>query len=257
MRGDGAAPPGPVSRDLAARIWPVSLALTPVGLLFGILAAAQGWAVYEIAVVSLIGFTGSGQFVWLRLAGEGGGTIAAFAIILLINLRYLPMILTVSAPFRGLGPLKGVAAHMVSDESYAIEQPGDVRPARWMIRAGVFMTWAVSTTLGGLILPLITGTEAAALLALLAFFPASLLLFILSALRLEGVSRRADGSLSGRMTMTITAAAVVALGLYLVLGSQWFWLPSILVCAVLVDRFGFPAAAAGATAHGGQGVGAE
>ena len=102
----------------------------PVGLLFGVLAGAQGWAASEILAVSLIGFTGSGQFIWLRIAGEGGGPIAAFAVILLINLRYLPMILTVSAPFHGQGPLKGLAAHMVSDESYAVEGPGDDRPAR-------------------------------------------------------------------------------------------------------------------------------
>ena len=62
----------------------------PVGLLFGVLAGAQGWAASEILAVSLIGFTGSGQFIWLRIAGEGGGPIAAFAVILLIKLRPLP-----------------------------------------------------------------------------------------------------------------------------------------------------------------------
>ncbi|MEN3163741.1 AzlC family ABC transporter permease [Tistrella mobilis] len=229
----------------------MGLALMPVGLLFGVLAGAQGWAASEILAVSLIGFTGSGQFIWLRIAGEGGGPVAAFAVILLINLRYLPMILTVSAPFRGQGPLKGLAAHMVSDESYAVEGPGDDRPARWAIRAGIFLTWAASTTAGGLLLPVIAGSRAAETLALLAFFPASLLLFTLSVLRLEAAARTATGRLATRMVTTIAAAAALVLVLYLVLGPQWFWLPGILAAAVLVDRFAFPTTASPNDGSGG------
>ncbi|MEN2990099.1 AzlC family ABC transporter permease [Tistrella sp. BH-R2-4] len=231
-------------RSALRRSWPVCLAVSPVGLLFGILAAAQGWAVLEVLGIAMIGFTGSGQFVWLRLAAEGGPALAGFAVILLINLRYVPMILTISAPFRGTGPLKGVAAHMVSDESYAVEAPGDDRRARWTVRGALFVTWTTTNLAGALIMPLIAGTEAAAVLGLLAFFPASLLLFTLSVLRLEAASRDISGRPVPRMVLAIAAAAGLALMLYLALGPQWFWLPGILVCAVVVDRFGFGDAAA-------------
>lgn len=47
---------------------PAALAIIPVSMLFGVLAGRSDWTPVEVALIGLLGFTGSGQFAVLPLA---------------------------------------------------------------------------------------------------------------------------------------------------------------------------------------------
>ena len=108
-----------------SRIMPVVLALSPIGLLFGILAGQADWSFLDVFFMSLIGFTGSGQFTYLGFAHPDNDTIeyfTVFLIILGINLRYIPMSLSASSSISGSIFIKTVLSHWLADESYAVER---------------------------------------------------------------------------------------------------------------------------------------
>ncbi|MGR2739301.1 AzlC family ABC transporter permease [Billgrantia sp. Q4P2] len=50
------------------RVAPAAIAVVPVSLLFGMLAVRSDWALLEVVAISLLGFSGSGQFALLPLA---------------------------------------------------------------------------------------------------------------------------------------------------------------------------------------------
>src|SRR6218665_3151177 len=83
------------------RILPVGLALSPIGFLFGVLAAPMNWGTMDVLLLSTIGFTGSGQFAFLSFPQQGIQTIGlfvVFVVILSMHLRYIPMSLSASQP---------------------------------------------------------------------------------------------------------------------------------------------------------------
>ena len=111
-----------------ARILPVVLALSPVGFLFGVLAGQAGWSSPDVFFMSLIGFTGSGQFAYLGFAHPDNEHIqyfTVFLIILCINLRYIPMSLSASTSIAGGALTKAFLSHWLADESYAVERKED------------------------------------------------------------------------------------------------------------------------------------
>ena len=215
-----------------SRTAPVAMALAPVGALFGLTAAQRGWSPVDVLVVSVFGFTGSGQFACMQLLSSGVASGAMFAIIAAINLRYIPMSVTAAQGVTGSKAWRAVLAHFVSDESYATEVRSDRSRERARIRLAIAVYWAASTTLGALCgraVPM----EAAKTLAS-ALFPASALLIALSVLQIKAFWS-AEGRRAARV---VGAAGAVALLSILVLGPRYFWFPSVALGVVLGARRG-------------------
>lgn len=209
------------------RAFPVGLALVPVGVLFGILAAQSHWTALDVLVLSVIGFSGSGQFAFLGFYNQGlahAGLLAAFLVILSINLRYIPMSLSATQPLRSSAFRKAILAHFLADESYALESPGDDLRARGVIRGAVLLFWAASTVAGAVLSSALPASVARALAGLT--FPVSA---ILAALSFAHVRRYCDEEIDGRARRVLRAGAGFAAALLLMrfLGAKCFWLPSI------------------------------
>lgn len=82
---------GPRSFDALRRAAPAALAIIPVSMLFGVLASRSDWSPIEVALIGLLGFTGSGQFAVLPLADSGAGLLTMLLLTASINSRYLPI----------------------------------------------------------------------------------------------------------------------------------------------------------------------
>ncbi len=117
-----------MSSSIYKRIIPVGLTLFPIGLLFGIMAAQINWDYIDVFFMSLLGFTGSGQFLYLGYSYQGIESyeyLTVFIIILSMNLRYIPMTLSASSSIKCNVIKKGLLSHWLADESFAVERSND------------------------------------------------------------------------------------------------------------------------------------
>lgn len=215
------------------RAVPVGIALFPVGLLFGVLADQMNWRAHEILVMSVVGFTGSGQFAFLRFVQEEVSYPVIFLVILCMNLRYIPMALSASRPLRIPRGPKAMMAHFVSDESYAAEAQDDDVRQRLAVRLTILVAWTSSTVAGVLAAGFIPEAVRPYFIGLT--FPISALLFMLSAFNVVAFLKpRAGWPVAGR-TVGVVAGVAVALLLMAVLGMRYFWIPSIAVSFIILS----------------------
>lgn len=213
------------------RVVPVGVALFPVGLLFGVLADQVDWGATDILLMSVIGFTGSGQFALLKFVQEGVGYGVAFLIILCMNLRYVPMALSASRPLRVSGIKKFLMSHFVSDESYAAELRGDNLVQRATIRLTIVLFWTSSTVAGVVAATYVPAEIKPYVIGLT--FPISALLFLLSAMNIGAFTGTEDGARLTRVAV-IVVSTLASLGLILILGPRYFWIPGILISFALL-----------------------
>jgi predicted branched-subunit amino acid permease len=215
------------------RVWPTALAVTPISMLFGVLAHQANWSVLEVLVVSLLGFTGSGQFALLPLASQGVGVVTMLLVAVSINCRYVPIgFLSASRLPRRFWP-RFYLAHILGDEAYAVEKDGDSSRNVLVIRSAIFAAWVLSAVAGALA----AGMIPPGLLdpAINLGFPASVVLLYLSfgqlRMRLADMGAKRRRQAAGFALCIVIAAAAIAM-----LGPTYFWIPSIAACTWLLWR---------------------
>ncbi|KTC34251.1 hypothetical protein AO265_34470 [Pseudomonas sp. ABAC61] len=202
-------------------------------MLFGVLASRADWSLLEVALVGLLGFTGSGQFAALPLAQSGAGFFTLLLVTASINSRYLPIAFTTSSRLpRGALHRAGVA-HMLGDEAYATEHEQDSPATVLTIRGAIFLTWAVAGVLGALLGKLLPVEWIGSGVNL--GYPASVVLMYLSLAQLRSrLSVERERQL-GILVMTVICIAL-ALTLISVLGTVYFWIPSVLLATALLTK---------------------
>ena len=102
-------------------------------------------------VMSAIVFAGSAQFGSLAVLAAGGGAGAAIAAGVLLNMRYLPMGISIAASTQGGWFRRGLAAQPLIDAGWAMSYRGDGRydiPFMWGVTAINYPMWVGGTALG-------------------------------------------------------------------------------------------------------------
>lgn len=210
-------------------IVPIGLALSPIGVLFGVLAAQESWGAMDVLLMSLLGFSGSGQFTYLGFANQGidnVGYLSAFFIILCINLRYIPMSLSATHPIRTSTVKKGVLAHFLADESYAIERKDDSIKTKAIIRGVIVFFWVASTTVGVLLSNIVPESASDMLRGLT--FPVNAILILISLGNVLEFSRTHYSEYRESVYRIVLSVMVALLSVSL-FGLEYFWIPSIAV----------------------------
>ena len=209
--------------DTFQRVWPTALAVMPVSMLFGVLAGQANWGVLDVLAVSLLGFTGSGQFALLPLAAQGMGFVTMLLVAVSINCRYVPMAFVAASRLPHRKWLRFYLAHVLGDEAYAVERDGDPVRNVLIIRSAIFAAWVMSAV-AGLIDPAIN-----------LGFPASVVLLYLSFGQLRA---RLSGDRSKRVRRIAAIAMCIgaAIGAIFLLGPTYFWIPSIALCTGILWR---------------------
>jgi len=129
---------------------PISLASLLLGTSFGVLAESVMGTVAPV-VMSAIVFAGSAQFGALAVLAAGGGAGAAIAAGVLLNMRYLPMGISIAASTRGGWFRRGLAAQPLIDAGWATSYRGDGRydiPFMWGFTAANYPMWVAGTAIG-------------------------------------------------------------------------------------------------------------
>ena len=156
----------------ARAVAPLALAIGAFGITFGVLAREAGFGPVSAVVFSATTFAGSAQFAATSLVSAGGTLAAAIGAAVLLNVRYVPIGLSVAPALHGPAWRRALRAQLIVDESWAIGHLGGGRydPAR-ILGAGLVLwsTWVVSTGVGALAGDLIGDPER---LGLDAAFPA-------------------------------------------------------------------------------------
>ena len=217
------------------RVAPAALAIVPVSLLFGVLAARADWSPLEVLAIGLLGFSGSGQFALLPLAESGAGFATMLLVTASINSRYLPIAYASAARLPTPAGQRACLAHMLGDEAYAMERAHDSGASLWAIRASLFVAWVLAGLLGALLGHLVPAAWLGGEVNL--GYPASVVLMYLSAAQL-----RARLWLQVRRRGRVLAASALCAGLSLLLvhllGPVYFWIPGIGLASLILWRAG-------------------
>jgi 4-azaleucine resistance transporter AzlC len=151
-----AAPRGAAGADAGAfaagarAAAPIAIAVVAFGASFGILARDAGMGVIAPIVMSLTTFAGSAQFAVASVLGADGAVAAAIMAAVLLNLRYLPIGVSIAPALRGRAPRRLAEAQLAVDESWAVAQrDGRIDRGRLLGSGTVLMaSWLAGTTAG-------------------------------------------------------------------------------------------------------------
>lgn len=67
---------------------PIVLGYLPLGFAFGVLATEAGMTILQATLMSVLCFSGAGQYIAIGVMQAGGAIITAVIANLLVNLRY-------------------------------------------------------------------------------------------------------------------------------------------------------------------------
>ncbi len=136
---------------------PITMGYIPIGLAFGVLAVQQGLALPEIAMMSLIVYAGSAQFIASAMIAAGAGAFSIVATTFLVNLRHLLMSASLSPYLKTVTPLyQAVIGLGVTDETFAVSitQAGLGKASKLFfigLHGTAHLSWLASTILGGIV----------------------------------------------------------------------------------------------------------
>lgn len=100
---------------------PIVLGYLPVGFAFGVLGTKSGIPPALIIAMSVLMFSGSGQFVFASLWGHGADALSTGIAVAIVNLRYLLMSLAETPWFSGLSFIKKFFLGCgITDETFVV-----------------------------------------------------------------------------------------------------------------------------------------
>ncbi len=100
---------------------PTLLGYLSIGFAAGIVEKTAGLSLLEIALLCLLLYAGSGQFILAGMVLNGFALIPAVATIFFVNLRHLLFSAALSPYFRGLPPLRSFAiGSLLTDETFGV-----------------------------------------------------------------------------------------------------------------------------------------
>lgn len=169
--------------DIIKGIALVCLAVGVVGVSYGTLAMAYGFALWVPLLLSVSVLAGASEFIFIGIVASGGSPLAAAAAGLLVNARHLPFGITVR-DLVGRGAKRLLGSHIMNDESvvFGLSQatPETRKAAYWLCGLGVALAWPLGVVIGVAMGTLLPTPET---IGLDAVFPAILLALVLPALK--------------------------------------------------------------------------
>lgn len=132
---------------------PIAFGYLSVSFAFGMLALEKGLPLWSPVLISVTNFTGTGQFVGVNLMAQGAALAEIGFTILIINLRYLLMSLSLSQRVCGNVslPQRLLIAFGNTDEIFAVSMQ-QREPLNFKYMMGLILCayagWIAGTTLG-------------------------------------------------------------------------------------------------------------
>jgi 4-azaleucine resistance transporter AzlC len=135
--------------------WPICLGYLPIGFAFGVLAQKVGLDLLDIALMSILVYAGSSQFIAVAMLSCGAAPLSIILTTFIVNLRHLLMSSSLAVYLHGEGRrFLSVFAYGVTDESFAVNLV-KFRAGGWhryqalAVNQMSNFAWIGSTILGG------------------------------------------------------------------------------------------------------------
>ena len=101
--------------------WPITFGYIPLGMACGILAQKVGLDWFQMLVMAIFVFAGSGQFIALAMIGSGSTIFPVVLTVFIVNLRHLLYALILNQYLSRESMLyKMIFAQQIVDESFAV-----------------------------------------------------------------------------------------------------------------------------------------
>ena len=135
---------------------PLTVAVAPIGMIFGVGAVAKGLSVVEAALMSALVFAGGSQFVALDLWRQPAPWLALGLAALLVNIRHVLLSMSLGGKLGGFPvPLRYLSMLLLADEVWAMaEKRAMAAPLTPAWYAGIaipfYIVWLMATLAGAL-----------------------------------------------------------------------------------------------------------
>ncbi|MEG6521972.1 AzlC family ABC transporter permease [Desulfotomaculum sp. 1211_IL3151] len=166
---------------------PIVLGYLPLGVAFGVLANQVGMSIIQATMMSVLCFTGAGQYIALGVMQVGGAVFTIIVANALVNLRYLLFATSLVPYFKGQVPtaIGTLLSYGLTDETYAVAMNRyQDHPPTASYMAGLNITshlgWISSTLLGAILGSFIGDTDRLGLNFTLPAMYICLLVFIIN-----------------------------------------------------------------------------
>jgi len=134
---------------------PTLLGYLSIGFAAGVIEMTAGLSLAETALLSLILYAGSAQFIAAGMLASNGSAVAIMFTIFFVNLRHLLLSAAVSPYFRHLTPLKNMwIGSLLTDESFGVAMTRAIGrerlSERWMhgLNITAYLNWFVANMAG-------------------------------------------------------------------------------------------------------------
>lgn len=108
-------------RQGATAAWPICLGYFPIGLALGVLAQKAGMPWWAVAMMSVMVFAGSAQFICVAMVAAGASTPAIILTTFVVNLRHVLMSSALAVYLQGVNrSFLALFSYGVTDESFAV-----------------------------------------------------------------------------------------------------------------------------------------
>jgi len=144
-------------KDGAVAAWPICFGYIPIGLALGVLANQAEIPVWAVAMMSILVFAGSAQFICVAMLAAGASVWAIIFTSFIVNLRHFLMSSAVAVHLSGLRRLfLSFFAYGITDESFAVNMT-HFRNGNWDHKRAITvnqlsnLAWIISTVCGALV----------------------------------------------------------------------------------------------------------
>ena len=141
----------------AAAAWPICLGYFPIGMALGVLAQKAGLPWWAVAMMSVLVFAGSAQFICVAMIAAGASMPGIILTTFVVNLRHTLMSSALAVYLSGINRgFLSLFAYGVTDESFAVNMTR-FREGGWnrwkalVVNHLANATWLMATVTGALI----------------------------------------------------------------------------------------------------------
>lgn len=108
------------TKDIFTLTLPILMGYVSLGAAFGILAASNGFSLFETVLSSLVVYAGAAQFILVALVTAGVGFLEVFITLFILNFRHFFYTLSLLKDLRKMNFLKHYIMFSLTDETFAL-----------------------------------------------------------------------------------------------------------------------------------------
>ncbi|AUM65148.1 branched-chain amino acid ABC transporter permease [Brevibacillus laterosporus] len=145
---------------------PTLLGYLSIGIAAGVIQKAAGLSIAEIALISLILYAGSAQFIAAGMMATGSSLTAIIITILFVNLRHILLSAALAPYFRHLSPLRNMlVGSLLTDETFGVAISETAKKnqisEKWMhgLNITAYLNWFVANLAGAFLAQWISHPE--------------------------------------------------------------------------------------------------